>query len=204
MNSKIEKVLKRLEERMEQEDRLRHSLSPEEFAGRRGSLMLAIGAEAGRFINILVKSTSSRRILEIGTSVGYSTLWLAEAARETGGKVVTIDNNPDKHAQAREHLTQAGLDGQAELITGDAVESIGSLTGAIDFVLLDCERSDYISSFDAVHPKLAPGGLVVADNMTFPASEHARAYQAHVRGTPGYRSIMLPIGNGIELSRKGE
>ena len=78
MKSEIDRVLKRLEEQMKQEDQLRHNLSAEEFADRRKTLMLAIGAEAGRFINILVKSTSPRRILEIGTSVGYSTLWLAE------------------------------------------------------------------------------------------------------------------------------
>ena len=203
MNSEIEKVLKRLEQRMEQEDQLRHRLSAEEFAARRKSLMLAIGAEAGRFLNILVKSASPRRILEIGTSVGYSTLWLAEAARTVGGRVVTVDNNPDKHAQARNHLTQAGLAGQVDLVTGDAVETIVNLTGTVDFVLLDSERSDYISTFDAIQPKLSPGGLIAADNMTFPPSEYAKAYQEHVRGTPGYESIMVPIGNGIELSRKG-
>ena len=188
---------------MEVEEQLRQTLSPEEFRARRKDLMLAIGGDSGRFLNMLVKAASPRLVLEIGTSVGYSTIWLAEAAQAVGGKIITLDNNPEKHTQAGENLTEAGLGGLVDLVTGDALEAITNLPGPFDFILLDAERSDYIPYFEGFHPKLAPGGLIAADNMTFPPSEFAKAYQEHVRGKPGYETIMVPIGNGIELSRKG-
>ena len=96
---------------MEVEEPLRQTLSPEEFRARRKDLMLAIGANTGRFLYVLVKAVSARLVLEIGTSVGYSTIGLAEAAQAVGGKVITIDNNPNKHTQAGENLAMAGLAG---------------------------------------------------------------------------------------------
>lgn len=187
---------------MAQEDHLRESLPAEAFAARRGEMMLAIGEEAGRFLNLLIKAAGAKNLLEIGTSVGYSTLWLADAARVTHGRVITLDINPGKHTQARENLAEAGLLNRVELITGDAAESIDRLAGPWDFVLLDTLKADYIPCFEAFHPKLAAGALIAADNMVFPESQHTRAYQQRVRGSPGYQSVMVPIGNGIELSRK--
>jgi predicted O-methyltransferase YrrM len=202
MTPALQAVLSRLHARMAAEERLRATLSPQAFAERRPELMLAIGEESGKLLHLLVLAAGATRILEIGTSVGYSTLWLADAVRQTGGRVTTLDASADKHRQAREHLHAAGLLASVDFVTAQAPACIEALPGPFDAVLLDCERHDYRPCFEAFAPKLAPGALVVADNMTVPPSPHAPAYQAHVRGLPGWDSVLVPIGNGIELSRK--
>lgn len=201
MENRLLSVLARLHARMTEEDTLRNTLPREEWLRRRPEMMLAIGEQAGRLLNLLVKTAGARALLEIGTSVGYSTLWLAEAARTTGGRVVSLDVNPAKHAQARANLAEAGLEHLVELITGDALAALATLPGPFDFVLLDAERDMYGACFEALRPRLAPGALVAADNMTFPPSPHAGPYQEQVRSTPGFASLLVPIGNGVELSR---
>lgn len=198
----LDGVLERLHERMAEEARLRTELSAEAFAARRPELMLAIGEETARLLHTLALAAGATRILEIGTSVGYSTLWLADAARRTGGRVTTLDGSADKHRQAREHLAAAALPEHVELVTDLAPAALAGLAGPFDLVLLDCERHDYLPCFQAFAGKLAPGALVVADNMTFPPSPHAPAYQRHVRGLPGFESMGVPIGNGVELTRR--
>jgi predicted O-methyltransferase YrrM len=198
----LREVLSRLHTRMAAEDRLRATLSPQAFAARRPELMLAIGEDSARLLHLLVRLSGARRVLEIGTSVGYSTLWLADALRQTGGRVTSLDASADKHRQAAENLAQAGLAGPVELVTAQAPAVLQRLPGPFDLVLLDCERSDYLPCFEAFRGKLAPGALVVADNMTFPPSPHAPAYQVCVRGLAGWDSVLVPIGNGIELSRR--
>ncbi len=202
MSPEFEKVLARLHERMEREKAQRAGMSREEVDARIEEFMLPIGPEAGRFLNLLIKAAGARTCLEVGASVGYSTLWLAEAARATGGRVISLEVSPAKHAEARENLAEAGLADSVEWITGDALETIAAQPGPFDFVLLDLWKNLYIPCFDALRPKLAAGALVTADNMVTPAdNESTRAYQTHVRAVPGLESVMVPIGNGIELSR---
>ncbi|MDH4247149.1 MAG: class I SAM-dependent methyltransferase [Deltaproteobacteria bacterium] len=203
MEEAIERVLTRLHAEMERENELRHILSKEDWALRRPDLMLAIGESAGRFLNFLIKSTRSTRVLEVGTSVGYSTLWLAEAVRATGGRVVSLDINPSKQALAAQNLEAAGLRSFVELIADDAVTTLGSMTAGFDFVLLDAERSQHVDIFKAFHPKVLPGGIVVTDNITFPKPEESRPYLEHIRNHPDYTvSMLLEIENGLELSLK--
>src|SRR6185437_9009788 len=104
---------------------------------RRDQLLLRVGPETGRLLNILIKGARAQRILEIGTSYGYSTVWLAEAARATGGRVMTLDLAQYKQDYARERLARAGLAGEVEWHTGDALELLRKLPGPFDFVLLD-------------------------------------------------------------------
>ena len=201
MTPALASVLARLHARMAEEERLRAELPPEDFAARRPGLMLAIGEESARLLHLLLRIRAARHALEIGTSVGYSTLWLADALRETGGRLTSLDGSADKHRQAHENLAEAGLLEGVELLTAQAPAALAGLAGPFDFVLIDCERSDYLASLEAVRPRLAPGALIAADNMTFPPSTYAGAYQQHVRGLPGWDSLLVPIGNGIELSR---
>ncbi len=201
MTPALASVLARLHARMAEEQRLRTELPPEEFAARRPGLMLAIGEESAWLLHLLLGLRGARHALEIGTSVGYSTLWLADALRETGGRLTSLDGSADKHRQARANLAEAGLLDGVELVTAQAPAALEGMAGPFDFVLIDCERSDYLASLEAVRPRLAPGALIAADNMTFPPSPHAGAYQQHVRGLPGWDSLLVPIGNGIELSR---
>lgn len=202
MDAQVEAVLDRLHERMERERAEQAEISREAFRARLDEWMLPVGEEAGRLLNMLVKLAGARIVVEVGTSVGYSTVWLAEAVRATGGRVFTIDANPDKHAQARGHLEAAGLLERVDFITRDAVEALRALPGPLDFVLLDVWKDAYLPCFEEVAPKLAPGGVVAADNILHPASENTKAYQAHVQRLAGYDSVLVPVGNGIELTRK--
>ena len=130
--------------------------------------LLPVGPATGQLMNILIKEAKATTILEIGTSHGYSTVWLAEAARATGGKVITLDVHAGKQEYARKALGKAGLASLVEFKLGDARESIAALPGPIDFVLLDLWKDLYIPCFELFYPKLGSGAMVVADNMLFP------------------------------------
>ena len=153
--------------------------------------------------NILIKEAKAKTILEIGTSHGYSTVWLAEAARATGGKVLTLDLHAGKQEYARNALCKAGLADLVEFKLGDARESISTLSGPIDFVLLDLWKDLYIPCFDLFYPLLSRGAIVVADNMLFPEFSRADAelYRQHVRAKADLQSMLLPVGSRIEVSR---
>lgn len=166
-------------------------------------LLLPVGRATATFINLLIKEAGSTRLLEVGTSYGYSTVWMAEAARATGGRLTTLELHGYKAEHAREQLADAGLAEHVDFRVGDALESIAALSGPFDFVLLDHWKRFYVSSFDAVYPKLADGALIVADNMLFPpsAKDAVDAYSERVRHADEMTSVLLPIGSGIEVSR---
>ncbi|HEY3917084.1 MAG TPA: class I SAM-dependent methyltransferase [Stellaceae bacterium] len=182
----------------------------QEEAGRAGSRRMSsddrslpIGPEGGALLDLLVRSLAPKRILEIGTSNGYSTLWLAAAARDTGGKVITIEQIAKKQAYARAALEKAGVASAVEFHNGDALEILKTLPGPFDFVLLDLWKDLYVPCLDLFYPKLAPGAVIAADNMIHPSSHHAEAaaYRRAVRAKPEMQSLLLPLGQGIELSR---
>ena len=170
---------------------------------RRDELLLPVGPATAGFLSTLIEESEARAILEIGTSYGYSTVWLAEAARATGGKVISLELHGHKVDYAKEQLAKAGLSDYVEFRIGDALESIEGLPGPFDIVLLDLWKNLYVRCFDLIYPKLAPGAIVVADNMLFPESARADAnlYRARVRAAAGISSVLLPIGSGIEVSR---
>ena len=170
---------------------------------RRDQMLLSVGREAGQFLNTLAKAAKAQRILEIGTSYGYSTLWLAEAAQATGGRVITLDVADYKQADAKQALEQAGLDRQVEFHTGDALQIIPTLERGFDFVLLDLWKDLYVPCLHLFYPLLSPGAVIVADNMLQPAADrtNALAYRRAVRGKPGMSSVLLPLGQGLEVSR---
>jgi predicted O-methyltransferase YrrM len=163
--------------------------------------LLAVGPDTGQFLNILVRSLEAPRILEIGTSYGYSGIWLAEAARATGGRVTTMELQDYKSAHAREMATRAGLADHIEFEVGDAVRMIAELQGGIDFILLDLWKDLYVPCLDAFWPKLNPGAIIVADNMIHPGGAEVERYGRAVRAKPGMTSVLLPVGSGIEVSR---
>jgi predicted O-methyltransferase YrrM len=161
----------------------------------------AVGPATGQFINILAKSLPSPTILELGTSFGYSGIWLAEAARANGGRVITLELHDYKSAFARDMATKAGLADHIDFMVGDAVEMIAQLPGKIDFVLVDLWKDLYVPCLEAFYPKLNPGAIIVADNMLMPRNEDVKRYGRAVRAKPGISSVMLPVGSGIEVSR---
>jgi predicted O-methyltransferase YrrM len=170
---------------------------------RRDRLLLRIGPETGRLVNILIRGARARSILEIGTSFGYSTVWLAEAARAVGGRVVTLDLVRSKQDYARGMLEKAGLAEFVDWRTGDALKILRELEGPFDFVLLDLWKELYVPCFELFAARLAAGALVVADNMLYP--EHSRmqaqAYRSVVRRYPAMESVLLEVGSGICVSR---
>lgn len=163
--------------------------------------LLAVGPETGQLISIIAKSLVAPTILEIGTSFGYSGIWLAEAARAAGGRLITMELSAAKSAQAHEMSERAGLAEHVDFQVGDALTLIEQLPGKVDFVLLDLWKNLYVPCLEAFYPRLNPGAVIVADNMIRPGGEDIRRYREAVRAKPGIRSLLLPVGTGIEISR---
>ena len=202
MDDKIAAVLDAYHERMRDEDRRRREgNAPGGGREWRDQALLAVGPDTGQFINILAKSLGAPKILEIGTSYGYSGIWLAEAARATGGRVTTLELQDYKSTYAREMAARAGLADHIDFKVGDALKLIGALPSGIDFVLLDLWKDLYTPCLEAFLPKLNPGAIIVADNMLRPGGEEVQRYAKVVRAKPGMRSVLLPVGSGIEISR---
>src|SRR5262249_2876095 len=163
--------------------------------------MLNITPDTGRLLWILIRSGRATRMLEIGTSNGYSTIWLADAARDTGGRVTTLELEPSKITMARENLGRAQLSDRVQIIEGPATESLQRLDGPFDLVFLDADRPNYLTYLEALVPRLVAGGVVVADNVTSHAQE-LQFYLARVKSHPALFSVTVPIGNGEEISFK--
>ena len=163
--------------------------------------MLNITPETGRLLWIMIRTAGASRILEVGTSNAFSTIWLADAARETGGRVTTLEMNPDKITLARENLVKAGLTDRVEIIQGPAATTLRDIPGPFDFIFLDADRPSYLMYLELVVPKLVPGGVLVADNVVSHAGE-LQDYLARVKSHPALFSVTVPVGNGEEISFK--
>lgn len=170
-------------------------------AGNRTTRMLNITPDTGEFLAVLVKVMQARRILEIGTSNGYSTLWLADAAG-SDGTVTTVERSPAKLALARENFARAGLDGRIEQREGDAGDILRDLKdGAYDLLFLDSLRTAYIAWWPDLKRVLRPGGLLVVDNATSHAEEMAD-FTEMVRLDGSFTTSLVPVGKGEFLAVK--
>ncbi|MCX5570263.1 O-methyltransferase [Kaistia nematophila] len=201
MDDRISLVLDAYHERMDEERNSPREEAPGGRDGGQDQRMRAVGPNTGRLLNILARSLEAPTILELGTSFGYSGIWLAEAARATGGRLITMELHGYKSAYARDMAEKAGLAGHVDFRVGDAVAMIGDLAGKVDFVLVDLWKDLYLPCLEAFYPKLNPGAIVVADNMIRPGNEDIRRYGRAVRALPGMTSVLLPVGSGIEVSR---
>lgn len=182
-------------------------LGPAAFMAR-DELLLPVGEEAGWFLHALIVARRPVRILELGTSYGYSTLFLAHAARQIGAKVVTMELSGYKQDYARAMLEKASLADQVDWRCGDALELLAADAEAgsaeWDFVLLDIWKELYLPCYEAFYPRLSEEAVVCSDNMIEPASarDSVRSYRAAVRACSDMQTALLPIGQGIELSVK--
>lgn len=204
MDRAVQDVLDEYQRRMEAErPRMRSAMENGTFGKIIDEFMLPVGPASGSLINTLVKSLKAPTILELGTSYGYSGIWLAEAARATGGRVITMELSAEKSAYAREMSKKAGLADFVDFKVGDAVKMIAELPHGIDFVLVDLWKNLYVPCLEAFYPKLNRGAILVSDNMIEPASEHEAVmqYQKVLRAKPKITSILVPVGSGLEISR---
>ncbi len=172
--------------------------------GFRDELLLPVGEAVGAFLHALILARKPARILELGTSYGYSTVVLADAARAVGATLITMELADYKQAHAREQLTKAGLADVVDFRCGDAVEMIKADPGPFDFILLDIWKELYTPCFDAFYSKLSEEAIIASDNMITPemARPDVRIYREAVRAKADLQTVLLPIGQGIELSVK--
>lgn len=159
-----------------------------------------IPPDTGRFIALLAASAPPGTIVEIGTSAGYSTLWLALAARQRNCKVVTFEVLEDKFAMARETFDLAQVSDVVEIRLGDAREQLTDVA-SIPFCFLDAEKEHYADCYDLIIPKLVPGGILVADNVISHADD-LQQFVDKAEADPRVDSVVVPIGKGELICRK--
>ena len=159
-----------------------------------------ISPETGRFLALLAAMAPPGKWVEIGTSAGYSTLWLSLAARETGNKVTTFDVDPAKVRLAQETFHQAGVEDWVESVEADARQQLPALEG-VSFCFIDTEKELYLDCYELVVPTMVPGGILVADN-AISHREDLAAFIEHVMHDNRVDALMVPIGLGDLLCRK--
>ena len=170
---------------------------------QRGQRMLNITPETGQFLSILIRAAQARRVLEIGTSNGYSTIWLACAVAETGGHVETIEADAAKVALATANFDWAGVADCITLHHGVAIDVLGGLSGTYDLIFLDADRPSYVRYLEHLVRLLAAGGLLVTDNVVSHAQEVSE-FLAALRADVLLDTVTVPLGNGEELTyRRG-
>lgn len=189
----LDDLVRRVLERLEHED-------AEERAGGVARALRArqVAPTTGRFLFALVAGQAGCSVLDVGGSRGYSTIWLAAAARILGGHVVSLEHDPAKCEAWRRNVAEAGLEEWAELIEGDAFATLAALDDVFDVVLIDAEKEDYEHLFQLARELLEPGALVVADNVL--SHGELRAYSAARQADPTLESVTVPLDRGLELS----
>ena len=161
----------------------------------------AMDPDAAKFLSILAISNKAQTIVEVGTRVGYSTLWLAYAASLTGGKVITCEIDPAWVEPARANLDRAGMADRVELLTGDAREVLRQRDEPVDFLFIDGDKEQYETYFDVVYKQLGIGGTIVADN-TLSHEDQLSDYVTYVQNHPNLESASVPLARGLEVSVK--
>ena len=156
--------------------------------------------ETAELLGVLVRAKRARRVLELGTSNGYSTIWLADATETTGGTVLTVEIEPSRSALARENLARAGVQDRVELRTEDASQTLRGLPDrAFELTFLDAERAHYVGYWRDLVRTLAPGGLLAVDNAISHANELVD-FRAVVDADGRVTQALVPIGAGLLLA----
>ena len=164
--------------------------------------MLNITRDTGEFLSVLVQATAARRVLEIGTSNGYSTLWLASATRATGGAVTTVELSDYKVGCARQNFSRSGLASSITLVQDDAGRVLErAVDASFDLIFLDAERLEYPGWWPHLKRVLRPGGLLVVDNATSHPEQMA-PFVALVKADVDVTTSLVPVGNGEFLAVK--
>ena len=180
--------------RLEQEDaREREQNVPREQRARQ------IARTTGQFLFAFVAPQADCEVLEIGGSRGYSTVWLGAGVRHLGGRVLSLEHDPAKVDDWRRNIADAGLEQWADLVPGDAFETLPAIYDVFDVVFLDAEKEQYEELFRIARGKLEPGAVVIADNV-LSHEETLGAYSRARQADPTLESVTLPLDRGLELS----
>ncbi|HYA08249.1 MAG TPA: class I SAM-dependent methyltransferase [Gaiellaceae bacterium] len=190
LDERVRTVLERLEREDAEE---RAAGLPQEVRAR------AVAPTTGRFLFSLVAPQTDCEVLEIGGSRGYSTIWLAAGVRNLGGRVLSLEHDPRKIEAWRQNIADAGLEEWAELVEGDARETLAGIDDVFDVVFIDAEKEDYEQVFQLVRPNLEPGALVIADNVLSHPDPLA-LYSAARQADPTLVSVTVPLDRGLELT----
>jgi predicted O-methyltransferase YrrM len=190
LDDRVLAVLSRLEEEDRQE---RAAGLPSAQRARQ------IAPTTGRFLFALAASQAGVEVLEVGGSRGYSSVWLAAGARVLGGRLVSLEHDPAKCTAWRENVAAAGLEEWAELVEGDAFETLAGISDVFDLVFLDAEKDDYEALFALLRPSLDAGALVVADNV-LSHTDPLAAYSAARQSDQTLSSVTVPLDRGLELT----
>ena len=205
INEKIQSVLSRLEKDIDYEN----SHLDEILSEKR---LNCISKNIGMFYNILLKSTNAKNILEIGTSVGYSGLWFADAIisnSQSNGQIITIDREKFKIDNATRNFEEAGASYIIKIMEGGARKILHEIKDEFnenyfDFIFIDADKESYIEYFDLCLPLVKKGGIIAADNILFPErfNQIMADYLSHVRSKSNVQSVTIPIDNGEEVTIK--
>ena len=167
---------------------------------------MSVGAVEGAFLSFMVFMKQPRRVLEIGTFTGWSSIAMASALPD-GATLVTCDVNEETTAIARRYAEEAGVAGRIEYRLGPALETLQALDGPFDLVFIDADKGGYVDYYEAVLPKLDPGGVILADNTLFGLDDGEIAssiqrFNEHVRDDERVESVLLTLREGITLIRR--
>jgi caffeoyl-CoA O-methyltransferase len=182
----------------------------EETRAKTTAPQMMVGRIEGQFLATLVRLTGAKRILELGTFTGYSSISMASAL-PPDGRIITCDVDPEATAIARRYMDESGYGDRIEIRLGPALETIETLEGPFDLVFIDADKPSYSAYYEAALPLLAENGLIIADNVLWSGrvveedgDESARAikeFNEHVRNDPRVVSVMLTVRDGMTLAR---
>jgi caffeoyl-CoA O-methyltransferase len=164
---------------------------------RAGRVHLEVPPADGRMLRLLAEALNAQHVVEVGTSTGYSGLWLALALQNTGGRLTTFEIDPGRAAQARAHFQQAGVAGFITLVEGDAHKNITAVKGTVDMVFLDADKEGYVRYLQHLLPLLRPGGIIAAHNTNM-----IPEYLDVVTQDPALETVFFMEGSGMSLTVK--
>jgi predicted O-methyltransferase YrrM len=183
--------------------------SIEEEGEKREDIQPFVGLEVGKVLGLLIRSLNAQRVLEFGTCLGYSTVWIAQALKETGGKLISIEYNKDLYEATKRNVESAGLSDTVKLVLGNASEVIKVLDGPFDIILQDSDKSLYSSMLEECINLTRKNGLIIADDALFMPmgipekfSDPVHRYIEKVFSDDRLYSTILPIGDGVVISTK--
>ena len=172
---------------------------------------MMVGRIEGQFLAFLVRAIGARRVLELGTFTGYSSISMARALPD-GGRIITCDVNEETTAIARRYAEEAGVVHRIDYRLGPAIETLTGLDGAFDLVFIDADKAGYVDYYEASLPKLADDGLILADNTLASGSvieddpdqmgAAIKRFNEHVRGDERVECVMLTIRDGVTMIRR--